>query len=102
MGNYTKVARVSDVPAGTVKGFVVDGRKIAIANSGSKLYAFEDRCSHAGAPLSSGLLLGSMIMCIAHGAQFDLDTGKPLTMVARDPIKTFAVRAEGDDILVDL
>ena len=99
---FTRVAKVADVPAGTVKGFVVDGRKIAIANSGSKLYAFEDRCTHAGAPLASGLLLGSMIMCIAHGAQFDLETGKPLTMVAKSPIKTFPVKAEGGDILVDL
>jgi 3-phenylpropionate/trans-cinnamate dioxygenase ferredoxin subunit len=97
-----KVAKASDVPAGSIKGFVVEGRKVAVANANGRLYAFEDRCAHAGQPLSNGLLIGNIVMCISHGAQFDLATGKPLTMIAKDPIKVFPVKTEGDDILVDL
>lgn len=98
----TKIAKVAAVAAGTIKGFLVGDKKVAIANANGKFYAFEDRCSHAGAKLSNGLLPGNMVMCIAHGAQFDLETGKPLTMVAHDPIKAFPAKAEGDDILVEL
>jgi phenylpropionate dioxygenase-like ring-hydroxylating dioxygenase large terminal subunit len=68
---FTKVAKVADVAAGTIKGFLVGDKKVAIANANGKFYAFEDRCAHAGARLSTGLLLGNMVMCIAHGAQFD-------------------------------
>jgi 3-phenylpropionate/trans-cinnamate dioxygenase ferredoxin subunit len=98
----TKIAKVGDVAAGTIKGFQVGDKKVAIANANGKFYAFEDRCSHAGAKLSTGLLLGNMVMCIVHGAQFSLETGEPLTMVAHDPIKVFPVKVEGDDILVAL
>lgn len=102
MGEFVKVAKMADVAAGTIRGYVVGDKKVAIANASGKFYAFEDRCAHAGAKLSTGLLLGNMIMCIAHGAQFDLETGKPLTMMAHDPIKVFPVKVEGDDILVQL
>ena len=102
MAGFIKVAKVGDIAPGTIKGFIVGDRKVAIANANGKFHAFEDRCSHAGSKLSTGLLLGNMIMCIAHGAQFDLETGKPLTMVAHDPVKVYAVKVEGDDILVDL
>jgi 3-phenylpropionate/trans-cinnamate dioxygenase ferredoxin subunit len=100
VGEFVRVAKVADIAAGTIKGFVVGDKKVAIANANGKFYAFEDRCSHAGAKLSTGLLMGNMVMCIAHGAQFELETGKPLTMVAHDPIKVYPVKVEGDDILV--
>ena len=99
---FVKVAKASGLPAGVALGYVVDGTKVAVANVNGKLYAFEDLCSHAGAKLSTGLLMGNMVMCFAHGAQFDLETGKPLTMVAHDPIKIYPVKVEGDDILVEL
>jgi 3-phenylpropionate/trans-cinnamate dioxygenase ferredoxin subunit len=102
MSEFVKVAKVADVAAGTIKGFMIGDKKVAIANAGGKFYAFEDRCSHAGAKLSTGLLMGSMVMCMSHGAQFDLVTGKPLTMIAHDPIKVFPVKVEGDDVLVEL
>jgi 3-phenylpropionate/trans-cinnamate dioxygenase ferredoxin component len=102
MGEYVKVAKVTDVAAGTIKGFLVGDKKVAIANGNGKFYAFEDRCAHLGAKLSTGLLLGDKVMCSVHGEQFDLVTGKPVMMVAHDPIKVFPVKVEGDDILVEI
>jgi len=102
MAEFVKAAKVSDVAAGTIKGFLVGDKKVAIANANGKLYAFEDRCKHQGALLSKGVLLGDKVMCPAHGEQFDLVTGKPVLMVAHDPIKVYPVKVEGDDILVEL
>lgn len=102
MGEFIRVAKVTDVAAGTIKGFLVGDRKIAIANSGGKFYAFEDRCSHLGAKLSTGLLLGNKVMCPVHGEQFDIITGMPVLMVAHDPIKVYPAKVEGDDVLVEL
>jgi 3-phenylpropionate/trans-cinnamate dioxygenase ferredoxin subunit len=102
MGEFVKVAKVADIAAGTIKGFLVGDKKVAIANANGKLYAFEDRCSHQGALLSKGALLGDKVMCPVHGEQFDLNTGMPVIMVTHDPIRVFPVKAEGDDILVEL
>jgi 3-phenylpropionate/trans-cinnamate dioxygenase ferredoxin subunit len=102
MAEFVIVAKVADVPAGTIKGFMVEDKKVAIANNGGKLYAFEDRCSHQGALLSKGVLLGDKVMCPVHGEQFDLNTGMPVIMVAHDPIKVFPVKVEGDDLYVGL
>ncbi len=102
MGEFVKVAKVTDVAAGTIKGFMVGDKKVAIANANGKFYAFEDRCAHLGAKLSTGVLLGNMVMCSVHGEQFNLETGKPLMMVTHDPIKVFPVKVEGEDILVQL
>ena len=99
---FVKVAKVADVPAGTIKGFVAGEKKVAIANAGGKFYAFEDRCSHQGARLSKGVVIGDKVMCPAHGEQFDITTGMPAIMVAHDPIKIYAAKVEGDDILVEL
>jgi 3-phenylpropionate/trans-cinnamate dioxygenase ferredoxin subunit len=96
-----KVAKVSDVGVGTIKGFETDGKKIAIANPGGRLFAFEDKCPHMGAKLSTGLLLGNIVMCKVHGEQFDLATGKPILMVAKDSLKMYPVKVEGEDILVE-
>ena len=102
MAEYVKVAKVADVPSGTVKGFVVGDKKVAVASVNGKLHAFEDRCRHQGALLSKGVLIGDKVMCPVHGEQFDLNTGNPVLMVAHDPIKIYPVKVEGDDILVDI
>ena len=98
---FVKVAKVADVAPGTIKGFVAGDKKIAIANAGGKLFAFEDKCPHMGAKLSTGLLLGNVVMCKMHGEQFDLMTGKPVMMLTHEPLKMYPVKVEGEDILVD-
>ncbi|MBW2421912.1 MAG: Rieske 2Fe-2S domain-containing protein, partial [Deltaproteobacteria bacterium] len=35
----------------------------------------ENRCPHAGDPLSEGIVEGSTVMCRAHGWKFDIRTG---------------------------
>jgi 3-phenylpropionate/trans-cinnamate dioxygenase ferredoxin component len=102
MGEFVKVAKVADIASGTIKGFLVGDKKVAIANVNGKFHAFEDRCKHLGALLSKGVLIGDKVMCVVHGEQFDLVTGMPVMMVAHDPIKVYPVKVEGDDILVEL
>jgi 3-phenylpropionate/trans-cinnamate dioxygenase ferredoxin subunit len=99
---FVKVAKASGAPAGIVLGYEIDGRKVAVANMGGKFYAFEDHCSHRGAQLSKGLLMGNVVVCPLHGSQFDVTTGLKIYGPAHGPIKTYPVKVEGDDVLVDL
>ncbi len=98
---YTKVAKTSDIQPGTIKGFVIDGKKIAIANNEGKLYAIEDSCPHQHQPLSEGMMMGKVVMCLAHGYRVDLTTGESLN-TANEGVKTYSVKVEGDDVLIDL
>jgi 3-phenylpropionate/trans-cinnamate dioxygenase ferredoxin subunit len=99
---FVKVAKAADVAPGTIKGFVVGDKKVAMANANGKLYAFEDKCPHLGAKLSTGLVLGNVVMCKVHGEQFDLTTGKPIIMLSKEPLRMYPVKVEGDDILADI
>ncbi|HUL61770.1 MAG TPA: non-heme iron oxygenase ferredoxin subunit [Methanocella sp.] len=99
---WMKVAKVGGIPSGFMRGYEVAGKKVAVANVGDRLYAFEDRCTHAGGKLSKGLLMGGHVMCPLHAAAFDVATGKVVAAPATAPVSTYPVKVEGDDVLVDL
>jgi 3-phenylpropionate/trans-cinnamate dioxygenase ferredoxin subunit len=96
------VAKRDEIPPGSTKRVVVDGTAILICNVDDTFYAIEDVCTHDGGPLDQGELQGCRIMCPRHGALFDVTSGAALTLPAVVPLETYPVRAEGDDVLVDL
>ena len=96
------VAKVSEIPVGTGKKFVVKGKTIAIFNVDGKFYAIDDTCSHAEASLSEGELEGKAIVCPWHGAKFDLESGWALTLPAVEGLKTYTVTVEGEAIKLTL
>ena len=102
MGNSRAVARAGELAEGTTKRVVVDGAEVLLCSVDGKIYAIEDVCTHDGGALDQGLLMGDRIMCPRHGAYFDVRTGAALTLPAVVPVRTYAVRVEGDEVFVDL
>ena len=80
----------------------LDGHHILIANVDGNYYAVDDTCSHEDASLSTGSLRGELVKCPLHGSRFSVRTGKAMEEPACDDLRTYAVRVEGDDILVAL
>ena len=99
---YVPVAQVSDLPDGAVKIVEVGGRRIAVCRAGGAFHAIEDRCSHDNGPLGEGTLAGTLLECPRHGAQFDVTTGRPVTLPAVMPVQRFPVKIEGTQILVEV
>lgn len=99
---YTRVATLDQVPEGTLLGIEPDGHRICLANVEGEIYALQDNCSHQDFPLSAGVLEDGRVECAWHGAKFDPASGRAVALPAIRPVKTFAVRVDGDDILVDL
>ena len=97
-----RAASVDDVPVGEVRVFRVDGIDVAVANVGGTFYAIDDVCSHVGGPLGEGRIFGDQVECPRHGARFDVKTGRPRTLPAVMPVRTFPVEVEGNDIKVDV
>ena len=100
MSDFHEVARLDDVPPGTMVQVELAGQKIVLARVGDRVFALHDQCTHEEFPLSSGELVGGQITCVLHGARFDLETGAPRALPAVRPVKTYEARVEGEQIQV--
>jgi 3-phenylpropionate/trans-cinnamate dioxygenase ferredoxin subunit len=99
-GHFEAAANVEDVPAGTIKAVEIGGRSILLCHAAARVFAIENRCSHAEQPLECGRMRMGWIACPTHGARFDLETGEALKGPAVEPIDTFPVRIVGGVIEV--
>lgn len=97
-----EVARVDEVPEGKVKVVEADGLRIALCNYGGTIYAIDDVCTHDRGPLGQGELIGNEIECPRHGARFNITTGTATRLPAVRPVRTYPVRVDGNQILVEV
>ena len=97
---FITVGAPADVVPGTAARIVAGGEEIAIFNVGGEFFATADVCSHDEASLADGELFGHVVECPRHGARFDVRTGKPLSLPAVYPVKTFEVRVVDDQLQV--
>ncbi len=91
-----EVARLEDFPPGSVKIVLTASISIGVYNCNGELYALEDRCSHDDGPLCEGDWDrdSCTVVCPRHGSNFDLRTGRPLTLPAYEPVATYPVKVE--------
>jgi nitrite reductase/ring-hydroxylating ferredoxin subunit len=105
--NFTKVAKASEIPPGTMRKVRIGEQDILVSNVGGVFYAIANPCTHAGGDLSSGTLKGAVVTCPLHGSQFDVRTGKSVSgskfMFMRSKVgdaASFEAKVEGDDVMV--
>jgi len=78
-------------------------RPVAIVRAEDGQYhAISDICTHGQVSLSEGDVEGSTIECWLHGSQFDLVTGKPLSLPATVPVTVYPLTVEGEQVFVDI
>lgn len=75
MSNLVKVGRAEDISEDNPKVVQGGGKNIALFRSGGELYAIEDMCPHAGAPLSGGPVEDGIVTCPWHYWRFRLSDG---------------------------
>jgi nitrite reductase/ring-hydroxylating ferredoxin subunit len=73
---FISIAKVSEIPPGTMKHVEAGETELCIANVGGTFYAIGDRCGHENARLSRGSLMDTIVTCPMHSSQFDVTTGK--------------------------
>jgi nitrite reductase/ring-hydroxylating ferredoxin subunit len=95
------VGNLKAVAPGQMRAVDVAGTKVSVASAGGHLYAFDDTCTHTGCSLAKGKLQGTTVTCACHGSQFDVTSGTVLRGPAHRPIRSRAVRAEGEQLLVE-
>ncbi len=102
MPDFKKVASGTEIQPGEMMIVEVDGEEVAIANVGGEFFAFSNTCTHRGGPLGEGILTGDVVECPFHAGQFNVRTGAVVGPPPSEPVQTYAVRVDGDDISVAL
>ena len=98
------VCPAAELPPGSKRIVAVEGQKIGVFNCAGTLYAIEDRCSHDDGPLAEGEFdpAACTVECPRHGSIFDLKTGRPRTLPAFSPVRTFPIKIVDETITLEV
>ena len=96
------VAKIDELQNGQMQQIAVGDSKILLSKIEDEFYATGAFCSHYGAPLAKGVLCGERIVCPWHNACYNAIAGQQEEPPGLDSLAHFAVRVEGEDVLVEL
>nr|WP_282921752.1 Rieske 2Fe-2S domain-containing protein [Mobiluncus sp. Marseille-Q7826] len=100
--SFIKVASIDEIEPGTGKEFTVGDTEIVVLRSDEgDFHAMAKECPHAGFSMVDGIIEDGCVECVAHGAQFDLETGAPQSP-AHDPLKIYPVQIADGSVAVDV
>ncbi|MGZ9164644.1 MAG: Rieske (2Fe-2S) protein [Anaerolineales bacterium] len=89
---YVDIAPANELPNGERLFVEIEGQPIVIFNIAGQFFSIADVCSHDDGPVGEGDLEGYNIVCPRHGAEFDVRTGKVISMPAVVDIPAYPVR----------
>jgi nitrite reductase (NADH) small subunit len=93
------VARVDEIPPGTVRRVRLGDVDLALARIGDEFYATQGQCLHLKGPLGEGRVEDHVLTCPWHGWQYDLRTGLNEFDHALQ-LQTYEVRVEDGDVKI--
>ena len=98
------VAPLEEFPPGSTKIVTHGWLSVGVYNCGGKLYAIEDRCSHDDGPLAEGEWDPDLcrVICPRHGSAFDLETGRPMSLPAFEPVDVYPVTVADGVVQVEV
>ena len=98
----TRICSLDELKPGKALRVKINDHAIAIIRTpNGDVKALDDKCSHGEISLSEGFVDDETIECWAHGAKFDLNTGKPRSLPAYEPVATYEILIENNDIYVE-
>jgi NAD(P)H-dependent nitrite reductase small subunit len=98
---WVKVAKASDFSEGQGKTVIANEKEIALFMHKGKFCALDNTCPHRGGPLGEGHLENGEVVCPWHAWAFEVTTGKCRVLPGEVDAKTYPVKVEGEDVLVD-
>jgi len=101
MAQWVRLCGAGEIPGeGSVGTYAAQGVEVCVANHDGEIAAVDNRCPHRHGPLGEGWLEDGKVVCPWHAWGFDLRSGECLE--ERSRVKVFAVKREGDELLIDL
>jgi nitrite reductase/ring-hydroxylating ferredoxin subunit len=100
-GRWARACSVADISEDAGTKVEIDGLPaIAVFKLDGQFHAIADLCTHGAASLSEGFVENGIVECPFHSGTFDIRTGQALTFPCTEAVRVFAVRVEGDEVLV--
>src|SRR5829696_4124844 len=81
----------TDVPDGGMIAGHSGGEAVLLARRGDELFAVGATCTHYGAPLAEGMVVGETVRCPWHHACFNLRSGAVVNAPAFRPLDVWLV-----------
>jgi nitrite reductase/ring-hydroxylating ferredoxin subunit len=98
-----KVIALSELPIGSMKNVTVNHIQVAVCNVNGIIYTVSDICTHNSCSLAGeGYLFDDVLTCGCHGAQFDVKTGKVLSLPATVDLKTYKTEVKDGEIFIEI
>lgn len=94
--DLTQGVELSTIPDGAMLLGHALGEPVLLVRRGDEVFAIGAICTHYGAPLEQGLLVGDTVRCPWHHACFSLRTGEALRAPALDPVSRWRVEEVRD------
>jgi 3-phenylpropionate/trans-cinnamate dioxygenase ferredoxin component len=85
---------------GAMRCYVVNGRRLLVANIEGQYFAADELCPHEDASLCKGNLQGWLVRCPLHGSRFNLRTGQVMEEPAESDLRTYPVKIENGSICI--
>ena len=101
--SWVEACGATDIEQEDVIRFDHGGRTFAVYRSpDDEYFATDGLCTHERVHLADGLVMDHIIECPKHNGRFDYRTGAAKGAPVCVNLKTYAVKVEGDDVLLDL
>lgn len=99
---WVKLCTVKEVPDDDALEVVREGHVYCAYRIGGKHYVTDGICTHQVARLAGGYVLDDVIECPMHNGRFHIPTGRVDGPPACEPLKVYAVRVDGPDLLIEV
>lgn len=96
--DWTDAAGAAEVLESRLHRVQVAGTPVVLTRHGGDVHAMAATCSHFGAPLDEGEVVGDCLVCPWHGSRFRLADGSVARGPATAPQMAYEVRTSGDRI----
>ncbi|MGA7993557.1 MAG: Rieske 2Fe-2S domain-containing protein, partial [Bradyrhizobium sp.] len=94
--DLTQGVEIATVPDGTGLLGHTRGEAVLLIRRGDEMFAIGATCTHYGAPLVDGLVVGDTIRCPWHHACFSVTTGEALRAPALNAVSCWRVERRGN------
>jgi 3-phenylpropionate/trans-cinnamate dioxygenase ferredoxin component len=100
--HFYAIAAVGEIPPGERIFLEINQEPVVVFNIAGYLYAIGDICTHDGGTLGDGNVEGRQVICPRHGARFDIQSGKALTLPAVTATPSYPVRVVNGQVEVGI
>jgi len=102
MSGWRAVIELDEIWEGDLVTREVEGIDVLFINIKGEVYAYRDKCPHAGTPLSQGVLDDRVLTCSSHLWQFDIVNSGIGVNPKNCRLTSYPVKVEDGKVLVQI